>query len=619
MQSARGRRVIAGRIIDVIATLCEALVVGSLIVNIVTTFANTLIRALTGQDFPWATDLWSILISIITFLGAAACFRRTPGMAYTALIDQAEGTRRQTIEACGLAIFLGTCLVTLLAFPKFFAGQSTQVLSVLEISSGYGAIWLGVGLVLLCLFTVEKLTALSGRAATTGLGAGLLIGLAVLGWRHMDAAGIVTIDPFIPILPILVVAFLTGTPIAGILALAGMLFYVITETAPLAAVPSALQYGVGSFVLLAIPFFMVAGTLMEVTGMARRMVDMVQEWVGHWTGGLLIAEVIAMYIFSGVSGSKAADIATVGSVMKAPLRHYGYPPTESVAVLAASAAMGETIPPSLMLLVLGSITTLSVGALFVAGLLPAAVLALALIIAVVVRSRMNGYRKGEAFNLWRALRATPLAIPAFLVPVIVVGGIVGGIASPTESATFAVVYGFAAALFVYHSIGFRLAWTALRDAALTAGMVLFMVAASNLLSQAIVIDGLGRALASGFEALHSQTTFLFVTMAVMIVVGFVLEGIPAVLIAAPILLPVATRVGVDPLQFGIVLTMAVGIGVFLPPVGIGYFIACAIGEAPVNATMWPSLIYNVVLVLGLVLVILVPQITVWLPHLIGLH
>jgi C4-dicarboxylate transporter, DctM subunit len=619
MQRARGCGMIARRSLNVLAALCEALVVGALIVNIVTTFANTLLRALTGQDFTWATDVWAILISVITFLGAAACFRRTPGMAYTALIDQSEGKRREIIEACGLAIFLGTCLVTLAAFPKFFVGQSVQVMAVLEISTGFVAIWLGVGLVLLCVFTLEKLAALSWRAAATGIAVGLLVALVVLALRYADAEGIIAIDPFIPIVPILVVAFLTGTPIAGILALAGMLFYVITESAPLAAVPSALQYGVSSFVLLAIPFFMVAGTLMEVTGMARRMVDMVQEWVGHWTGGLLIAEVIAMYIFSGVSGSKAADIATVGSVMKAPLRHYGYPPTESVAVLAASAAMGETIPPSLMLLVLGSITTLSVGALFVAGVLPAAVLALALIIAVVVRSRMNGYRKGEAFNLVRALRATPLAIPAFLVPIIVVGGIVGGIASPTESATFAVVYGFAAALLVYHSIGWRLAWTALRDAALTAGMVLFMVAASNLLSQAIVIDGLGRALASGFEALHSQTTFLFVAMAVMIVVGFVLEGIPAILIAAPILLPVATRVGVDPLQFGIVLVMAVGIGVFLPPVGIGYFIACAIGEAPVNATMRPSFIYNVVLVLGLVLVILLPQITVWLPHLMGLR
>jgi C4-dicarboxylate transporter DctM subunit len=281
--------------------------------------------------------------------------------------------------------------------------------------------------------------------------------------------------------------------------------------------------------------------------------------------------------------------------------------------------MGETIPPSLMLLVLGSITTLSVGSLFVAGLLPAAVLAIVLIMAVVIRSRMNGYRKGEAFNLRRALISTPAAVPAFMVPVIVVGGIVGGVASPTESATFAVVYGFAAAVFVYRSIGLRLAWTALRDAALTAGMVLFMVAASNLLSQAIVIDGLGRALASGFAALHSQTAFLFVTMLVMIVVGFVLEGIPAVLIAAPILLPVATRVGIDPLQYGIVLTMAVGIGVFLPPVGIGYFIACAIGEAPVNATMRPTLIYNIFLVLGLIVVILFPQITLWLPHLLGMR
>src|SRR5262249_40672026 len=201
-----------------------------------------------------------------------------------------------------------------------------------------------------------------------------------------------------PILPILVIAFLTGTPIAGILALAGMLFFVITEAAPLVAIPSALQYGVASFVLLAIPFFMVAGTLMEVTGMARRMVDMVQEWVGHWTGGLLIAEIIAMYIFSGVSGSKAADIATVGSVMKGPLRHYGYPPTESVAVLAASAAMGETIPPSLMLLVLGSITTLSVGSLFVAGLLPAAGLGAGLIIAGVVGRRPAGALTGGPFS-----------------------------------------------------------------------------------------------------------------------------------------------------------------------------------------------------------------------------
>jgi len=150
-------------------------------------------------------------------------------------------------------------------------------------------------------------------------------------------------------------------------------------------------------------------------------------------------------------------------------------------------------------------------------------------------------------------------------------------------------------------------------------MVLFMVATSNLLAQAIVIDGLARVLANAFSALHNPTTVLFVTAAVMIVIGFVLEGLPAILIAAPILLPIASRVGIDPLQYGIVLTMSVGIGVFLPPVGIGYYMACAIGEAPVNATMRPCLIYNIFLVAGLAIVIMFPGITLWLPHSFGMH
>jgi C4-dicarboxylate transporter DctM subunit len=597
----------------------EALVVVTIVANIAITFSNAVVRYLTNQDFSWASDAWAILISIITFLGAPAYFRRGAGMAYTALIDRSDGLRRQTLQACGLVIFLGVCVVALAAYPAFFAGQLTQTLQVIGISSGFVAIWLGLGLLLFCLFAIEKLVVLERRAVMIGAGAGLAMALATIALRWAYDLDIITFDPFLLIVPALVVAFITGVPIAGVLALAGMLFFVITGEAPITTVPSAMQYGVTSFILLAVPFFMVAGTLMEVTGMARRMIDMVQEWVGHWTGGLLVAQVLAMYVFSGLSGSKAADIATVGGVMKTPLRAYGYPPEESVAVLAASAAMGETIPPSLMLLVLGSITTLSVGSLFLAGLLPAAVLALVLIAVVVVRSHLYGYFKGPPFRLSRALRSTPRAIPAFLVPVIVVGGIVGGIASPTESATFAVVYGFAAALVVYRGIGWRTSWLALRDAALTAGMVLFMVATSNLVSQAIVVDGLGRTLAKAFASLHSPTEFLLVTVVVMIVVGFILEGIPAILIAAPILLPIATRAGVDPLQYGIVLTMAVGIGVFLPPIGIGYYVACAIGEAPVNATMRPSMIYNAFLVLGLVIVVLFPQITISVPHFFGMH
>jgi len=281
--------------------------------------------------------------------------------------------------------------------------------------------------------------------------------------------------------------------------------------------------------------------------------------------------------------------------------------------------MGETIPPSLALLVLGSITTLSVGSLFVAGIVPATVLALTLIVAVIIRSKFKGFRKGPAFNLKRALASIPQAFPALLVPVIVIGGIVGGFASPTESASLAVVYAFAVAVLVYHTVGWNTCWIALRDATLIAGMILFMIAAANMLSQAIVTDGLGKTLASWFGALQSPMLFMFATMFAMIVIGLVLEGLPAILIAAPILLPVAIRFGIEPLQYGMVLAIAMGIGVFMPPIGIGYYVACAIGEAPVNETMRPSMLYMLFVIIGLVVVILFPQLTVWLPHHFGMN
>jgi len=605
--------------LDLLALTVETLAVAALVVNIFVTFGNALVRFVTQQDFPWAADLWRVLIAMIAFLGAPAYFRRTHGMAYTAVVDVLHGGWQAGTRACGLLILLGVCITALAPYGTFFAAQRAQTLPILGIDSGYVAVWLGIGLVLMCVFTLEKLAPLGSAAIARGAAVPIAIVTGTLALRWGYARGYVEFDPFFAILPIIVIAFVTAVPIAGILAIGGMLFFITTGDAPMVAIPSALQYGIHSYILLAIPFFMLAGTLMEVTGMARRMIDMVQQWLGHWTGGLLIAQIVGMYIFSGVSGSKAADVATVGSVMKAPLRQYGYPATESVAVLAAAAAMGETIPPSLALLVLGSITTLSVGSLFVAGIIPATVLAITLIVAVTIRSKLKKFHKGPRFDLGRAFRSVPYALPALLVPVIVVGGIVGGFASPTESASLAVVYAFAVAILVYHTVGWRTCWTALRDATLIAGMILFMIAGSNLLSQAIVTDGLGRTLATTFGALKSPLLFMFVSMLGMIVIGLVLEGLPAILIAAPILLPVAIRFGIEPLQFGMVLAIGMGIGVFMPPIGIGYYVACAIGQAPVNETMKPSMLYTLFLIIGLIVVIVFPQLTVWLPNRFGMH
>ncbi len=607
------------RLLAPVALVNEALAVAALGADLAVTFVNTIGRYAFNSGIDWAPDLSTICLAIMTFLGAAAYFRRGSGIAYTALVDLLEGRRRDTLEAVGLWTVIGVCAISLYVFPPFFRSQLGQTLPVLGISAGIVAIWLGIGLLLMAIYAAEKLARVGARGSIAGFLVAVGIGACVVALRILYAGGIIGLDPLALVALILLVAFVAGTPIAVVLSLGGVLYFVITGQAPLVVVPAAYQAGIGSFVLLSIPFFMIAGALMDVTGMAARLIDMVEEWIGHWRGGLLLAEVVAMYIVSGMSGSKGADMATVGGIMKGPLRSRGYPPPESVAVLAAAAAMGEVVPPSVALLILGSITTLSVGALFVAGVIPAALLGASLAIGIVLRSQAFEFPRGPAFDLCRALKSIPRALPALAVPVIVIGGIVGGIASPTEASSFAVVYGIAAAALVYRSVRLDTSWAGLRDATLLAGMVLFMVGAANLLSQAIVIDGLGRALAASFTALHDATGFLFLSMAALVVIGFVLEGFPAILITAPILLPVAERMGVDPLQYGILLVMAIGIGVFMPPIGIGFYVACAIGEAPAAVTMRPSLIYTVFLLAGLVAAIVFPEVTLSLPHALGLR
>jgi tripartite ATP-independent transporter DctM subunit len=607
------------RVLAAVALGNEVLVVAALAADLAVTFVNTIARYAFNAGIDWAADLSTICLAVMAFLGAAAYFRRGSGIAYTALIDLLQDRPRDALRAVGLWTVIGVCLVSLYAFPPFFRSQLGQTLPVLGVTNGVVGAWLGIGLVLMAVYAAEKLAGVDLRASALGFLIAAGIGACVLGLRLLYAGGGVGLDPLVPIAPVLLIAFVAGTPIALVLALGGVLYFLVTGLAPLVVVPAAFEAGIGSFVLLSIPFFMIAGALMDVTGMAARLIDMVEEWIGHWRGGLLLAEVFAMYIVSGMSGSKGADMATVGGIMKGPLRARGYPPSESVAVLAAAAAMGEVVPPSVALLILGSITTLSVGSLFVAGVVPAGLMAVSLAIGIILRSQAFGFPRGPAFDLRRALGSIPLALPALGVPVIVIGGIVGGVASPTEASSLAVVYGIAAAAFVYRSIRLEASWAGLRDAALLGGMVLFMVSAANLLSQAIVIDGLGRALAASFAALHDPLAFLFLTMAALIVIGFVLEGFPAILIAAPILLPVAERMAIDPLQYGILLVMAIGIGVFMPPVGIGFYVACAIGEAPAAATMRPCLIYCVFLVLGLIAAIVFPGVTLGLPHMFGLR
>ena len=405
-----------------------------------------------------------------------------------------------------------------------------------------------------------------------------------------------------------------GVPIAYVFSvIANIYIYGAGDVDPM-AVSFAMTNGISSFILLAVPFFILAGNVMTNGGLTKPLADCVTAMVGRFQGGLLQALVVAMYIFSGISGSKIADVAAVGTSLKGMLREQGYEPAESGAVLAAAGIMGETIPPSLVMMVLASISTLSV-ALF--------------------RCRRGAGRVAwplyHGHRLWRArtldwprcpkiswtdrVKITWLAIPALLVPVILIVGIVGGIATTTEVSSFAVVYGMFVSAIFYRGMTFRSFLTTMADSGTMAGMVLFMVSAGSAFSWTLAVSGLQDMVSSLLDTLGgSAVAFLTFSIVLMVVMGSILEGLPSLLIFGPMLFHMAPQYGIDPMQFGIVIIIAMGIGTFVPPFGICYFVTCSVMDTSVEKVAPRFLPYLAVLVVGLVIIAIFPSVSLALPH-----
>jgi len=373
--------------------------------------------------------------------------------------------------------------------------------------------------------------------------------------------------------------------------------------------------GTGNFVLLALPFFILAGLIMERGGISLRLVRFVHALVGHLRGGLLHVMVLSMYLVSGLSGSKTADVAAVGSVMRDMLRKERVDVAEGAAVLAASAAMGETVPPSIAMLVLGSITTLSMAALFVGGLIPAAVVALCLMVLIWLRARRSGAPVSGRAPFRTVAASGVAAILPLLMPVILFAGILFGVATPTEVSSFAVVYGLILSFLVYRELDLAGFMRTVLDSATLAGMVLFILGAASGFSWTLTVAYLPQRLVDLLQGINNNTAlFLVGSIALLIVVGSVLEGLPALIVLAPLLLPIAGQIGLSELHYGIVLLIAMGIGAFLPPAGVGFYVACAIMRTGIEGASRAMVPYLIVLIIALLIVAFVPWFTVALPN-----
>ncbi len=407
-----------------------------------------------------------------------------------------------------------------------------------------------------------------------------------------------------------------GLPVGFVLAAVAMVHITETGAAPAIAIASTAQRGAGGFIMLALPFFILTGFIMDKGGIGRRIVALLTALLGHLRGGLLQVSIVGMYVASGISGSKAADMAAVGIPMTDSFHRQGYEPAEAAAVLAASAAMGESIPPSIAILALGSVTSVSTGALFLAGLLPAAVIAAALMVVVYIRARRARWQPAPRANLGTQLAALRGALLPLMLPVLLIGGIVAGFGTPTEMSAVAVALGLLLAGGLYRELRPARLWALLTETNLLGGMIFFTFAGATLFSWALSLDGVPDAVAAQLQALGAGL-FLPAVIAITIMLGALLESIVTVVILGPLLLPVADALGVHPLHYGIVLIEAFGIGSIVPPLGLALYIACAICGTEVHRTVRPVAGYLVVLCAGLLAVAAVPWITLVLPRLAG--
>ena len=591
-----------------LARLVEWPTAALVVVEICVLLAGVVSRFVFHHAFVWSDELASILFLWLAMLGAVLALQKGEHMRLTAVVGYLPPRWRARAEALAVAapaLFLGL----LLPWANDYAADEFYIETpALGWSNEVRAAAIPVGVALMLATCLIRALRLGWRDVLF-----VIVGLAVLvGGLHELApllTGIGNWNLVIFFLGLLSFAVLAGVPIGFAFGSATLAYLAITTRVPLTIVVSRLDEGMSSLVLLAVPLFVFLGLLIEMTGMARAMVAFLAALLGHVRGGLAYVLLGAMYLVSGISGSKAADMAAVAPVLFPEMKKRGAAEGELVAILAASGAMTETIPPSLVLITIGSVTGVSIAALFTGGLLPG--LVLAIVLALVARARTGDVRSAARAPWGEIGKLFIVALPALLLPVVIRWSVMSGVATATEVSTIGVAYSIVAGLLIYRQFPWRRLKPMLVETASLSGAILFIIGSATGMAWALTQSGFSKKLAMAMATMPGgQIGFLFISILVFVVLGSVLEGIPAIVLFGPLLFPIAREVGVHEVHYAMVVILAMGIGLFAPPLGVGYYAACAIGRVNPDAGMKRIMPYLLALLVGLVVVALVPWISI---------
>lgn len=597
--------------VDRVLSYLVEFVAGTLIVaEIGILLAGVVARYWLHVPLIWTDELGTTLFLWIAGLGSVVAFRRGEHMRMGLIASSVGPGARAFLEA--FAVVSALAFLALMVWPSLEHAslEAAVTTPALGLSNLWRAAALPVAIVLMIVMAIFRLIDQGNTRAVAAAGIAVVAVAGVFYALSPILHGLGNINLVIFFVGLTAATVMLGVPVAFAFGLATFGYLALSTRIPVSVIVGRMDDGIGHLILLAIPLFVFLGLVIEMTGLARAMVAFLASLLGHVRGGLSYVLVGAMYIVSGISGSKAADMAAVAPSLLPEMRQRGAEPGDLVALLAATGAQTETIPPSLVLITIGSVTNVSIAALFTGGLLPGAVLAITLCAVVWARYRNENLSNVRRATWGEIIRAFVIALPALALPLVIRAAVVEGIATATEVSCIGIIYALLVGALVYRRFDVRRFGPMLVATASLSGAILLIIGIATAMAWGLTQSGFAAQLATTMATLPGGAIgFMAASIVAFIILGSVLEGIPAVVLFGPLLFPVAKQVGIHEVHYAMVVVLSMGIGLFAPPFGVGYYTACAISRVKPEAGMRPIVGYLLALLAGLVVVAAIPWIS----------
>lgn len=567
-------------------------------------------RYILGKPILWVDEVVSLQFIWVAMLGATIAVYRNDHVRLSAVVDMLPARLREYVHAFALAAMAAVLMA--LVEPAFTYAQEEWVIltPALNIPNTFRVSAIAFGVVAM-LALVVMYAGRTVRLAPLVAATVLVASIGALCWvLSPQLTRLGSLNIFIFLVGFVAVCLAAGVPIAFCFATGAVSYLAFSTQVPLVVVVGRMDEGMSSLILVSVPIFVLLGCVLDATGMGKAIVDFLASLLGHIRAGMSYVLLGSLFIVSGISGSKVSDMATVAPALFPEMKRRGNKGPDMVALLATGAAMADTVPPSIVLIVLGAVAGVSIAGLFQSGFVVAMVLLVALLILARWKARhedISGTRRAPVRVVGKFLL---LAGPALVLPFMIRSLVGEGVATATEVSTVAVVYALLIGHFMYGGLGLRKLYSMTVETAALSGTVLLVLGAASAMAWAITQSGVVQQLSHLLTTMPGgPIAFMAVTIGVFVLLGCLLEGLPAVLLLAPIMFPIAKKLGIDDIQYSMVIVCAMNVGLMLPPVGVGFYIACKIGgsrPSEVMVAIWP---YLLALLVGVVVIASVPWIS----------